>query len=153
MLRGRPRKPEAVKAGEGHRSHVTRAELFARLETGADATHGRPDLPLAFEISEADEPHTQALKQRAQHYWSIMLEDLEREGRLCVMDGPIISAAAQTQALMDKAFDEGDSRRFTELSQAYRQFADRLGLNPASRSKLPTQTKPTVSALDSALCA
>ncbi len=152
MLRGRPRKPEAVKAAEGQRSHFTRADLFKRLESATEAVKGRPEMPLAFEPSEADESQTIALKQRAQHYWSIMLDDLEREGRLYVMDGPILQAAAQTQAMMDIAFAEGRSKVFAELSQSYRQFADRLGLNPASRSKLPAQAKPQVDPLEAAMC-
>lgn len=152
-MRGRPRKPESLKAAEGYRSHTTRAELFSRLQSATEAVRGRPDLPLSFRASKADEPRTKALKTRARHYWSLMLDDLEREGRLYLMDAPFISAAAQTRALMDFAFEQLADAAHNNLGQAYRQYCDRLGLNPSSRSKLPQQAKPAVSALDSALCA
>lgn len=153
MMRGRPRKPEPLKAEEGFRGHRTRAELFARLGAASEATKGRPPLPAALRTTKADDPQTRQRLKWAREHWSYLLEELEREGRLYQMDGGVLSSMALLFAGVIESGRAGDWNNAEKISAKYLQCADRVGLHAAARSKLPQQAKPAISALESDLCA
>lgn len=162
MPGGRPRKSAASKLAEGDRRKIGRRKLADQAAAEASlATPGRPQLPTGLKLGKVGKA-----------FWSEVLDELDRQGRLAKIDKFSLAAAAAAYEVYAGAYDSVRSRgrsieikskqgtkvianpdviTMQKMAGVVKQFLVEHGLTEASRTRLQKTDARAEDSLESLL--